>query len=230
MSRNIFTPAELAGRTALPPGTIEKWVELKMIRPAGFTDDRRPLFSEVTLERIGYIRRLEELGYGPEDIQRIIRKVGLPRDRSGPKEGPEPNKYLTVGSLAEQSGVSPRTVKHWEDKGIIEPDHRSEGGFRLYDQGYVFICKLIQDLQLFGYSLEEIKVISNYFRDFLALQKDPRSFSKTETSAKIDRMLTEIQALFAKMDVFKKGIDRWEDLLKKKKKEVLSLKDKNRKR
>ncbi len=230
MSRDIFTLQELTGKTSVSPRTVEEWVKLKMVHPSGFTDDRQPLFSEAALERIGHIRKLEELGYGQDDIQRIVRKVGLPRERTGRKEKREQAKYLTVGSLAEQSGVSPRTIKHWEDKGIIEPDRRSEGGFRLYAQGYIFLCKLIQDLQLFGCSLEEIKTISNYFRDFLAIQKDPRSFSKAETAAKLSKMLTEIQAFFAKMDLFQKGIDRWEDLLKKKKKEILSLKDKNQKR
>jgi DNA-binding transcriptional MerR regulator len=230
MSRDIFTLQELTAKSGVAPRTIEKWFELKMIHPSGLTDDHRPLFSESAVERIEHIRKLEDLGYEAEDIQRIIRKVGLPQERRSPRESREPNKYLTVGSLAEQSGVSPRTLKHWEDKGIIEPDRRSEGGFRLYDQGYVFICKLIQDLQLFGYRLEEIKTISNYFRDFLSLQKDLRSFSKAETSAKLDRMLAEIQAVFAKMGLFQKGIDRWKDLLKKKKKEILNLRDKNRKR
>jgi hypothetical protein len=40
-------------------------------------------------------------------------------------------------------------------------------------------------------------------------------------------MLAEIKDLFGKMVLFKAGIQRWEDLLKKKRKEILSLKDKN---
>ena len=43
-------------------------------------------------------------------------------------------------------------------------------------------------------------------------------------------MLGEIKILFGKMDLFKEGIRRWEELLKKKRKEILSLKDKNLKR
>jgi len=230
MDKSILTLAELAAKSEMHPNAVQEWVKLKLFSPSGFTDDHAPLFSEAALERTAHIRKLEDLGYGLEDIQRIIKKVGLPKEKPGTKDRRDPRKYLTVGNLAEQSGVSPRTIKHWEDKGIIEPDSRSEGGFRLYSQAYVYLCKLIRDLQLFGYSLEEIKIISGYFRDFLAMQTSLESFPAAETSAKLDKMLGEIKILFGKMDLFKEGIRRWEELLKKKRKEILSLKDKNLKR
>jgi len=230
MTKDILTLKELAAKAALPPRTVEEWVKLKLVRPSGFTEDREPLFSENAVERIARLRQLGELGYGPDDLLRIVKKVGLPRDRHKDKDkGPEA-RYLTVGSLAEKSGVSPRTIKHWEDKGIIEPDRRSEGGFRLYSQIYVYLCKLIQDLQLFGYTLEEIKTFSGYFKDFLAIQKDIKAFSKSETQTKLNTMLEEIQTLIDKMRLFREGIDRWEGLLKKKKREILGLKDKSHKR
>ncbi len=65
---------------------------------------------------------------------------------------------------------------------------RSEGGFRLYSKGYVHLCKLIQDLQLFGYTLEEIKAISDYFRDFLAFQERLEAFDKDEVAPKLEAM------------------------------------------
>ena len=107
---------------------------------------------------------------------------------------------------------------------------RTEGGFRLYSGAYVYLCELVRDLQLFGYSLEEIKEISDYFRYFLALQENPDEFPKAEVSGKLDAMLTEIKVLFEKMGLLQKGIKRWEELLKKKRKEILELKNKNQKR
>ena len=142
----------------------------------------------------------------------------------------ESTSYLTVGDLAERVGLSPRTIKHWEDKGIIEPDMRSEGGFRLYSGVYVYLCELIRDLQLFGYTLEEIKAISDDVRALMAIQDDIDALPKAEVDAKLGAMLRAVQALFDKMDMLKGGIDRWEDLLKKKKKDIHALKAKNQKR
>jgi DNA-binding transcriptional MerR regulator len=230
MNKNVFTKDDLLRRTDVSEEVLVRWTKEKLIKPAGFTDDKTPLFSEETLARLENILKLKELGYGLEEIQKIIKKIGLPRAKANRANNNGLDQFLTVGSLAEKAGVSPRTIKHWEDKGIIEPDMRSEGGFRLYSKIYVYLCKLIQDLQLFGYTLEEIKVISDYSRDFLALQERLESFDKAAATSKLEAMLEGIQALFEKMKLFREGMERWENLMKKKKKEILTLKAKNQKR
>lgn len=230
MNKNVFTRNDLLRRTGVSEEVLVRWTKEKLVKPAGFTDDKTPLFSEETLARLENILKLKELGYGLEEIQKIIKKIGLPRTKGNRANNNGHDQFLTVGSLAEKAGVSPRTIKHWEDKGIIEPDMRSEGGFRLYSKIYIYFCKLIQDLQLFGYSLEEIKVISDYFRDFLALQELLESFDKAAATSKLEAMLESIQTLFDKMKLFREGMERWESLMKKKKKEILNLKVKNQKR
>ena len=107
---------------------------------------------------------------------------------------------------------------------------RSEGGFRLYADVYVYLCELIKDLQLFGYSLEEIKKISDYFRAFLAIKDNLEVYSKEDTETRLKEMLERIQVFDEKAGQLKQGIERWEDLLKKKKKEILNLRSRNRKR
>lgn len=138
--------------------------------------------------------------------------------------------YITISSLAEQVGVSARTIKHWEEKGIIESEMRSAGGFRLYSQIYVFMCKLVRDLQLFNYSLEEIKTISDYFREFLLISSDLNHYSKKEVQIRLEDMGSAITQLYSKMNLLKEGIARWEGLLKTKQKEIQTLKTKNTKR
>jgi DNA-binding transcriptional MerR regulator len=230
MNKNIFTREEFLAQYNIREASFREWEMAKLIKPAGYTDGKIPLYAEETGERTGAIQRLAELGYEIEEIQKILRKVGLPKKIEKKRNPEESTSYLTVGDLAERVGLSPRTIKHWEDKGIIEPDMRSEGGFRLYSGVYVYLCELIRDLQLFGYSLGEIKEISDYFRYFLAVQENPNAFPKAEVSSKLDAMLTEIKVLFDKMGLLQKGIKRWEDLMKKKRKEILDLKNKSQKR
>jgi len=176
-----------------------------------------------------HIRKLSELGYDLENIRRIVKKIGLPVKQNGPRKGRD-DSFLTVGHLAERSGVSPRTIKYWEDRGIIEPDMRTEGGFRLYERSYVFLCQLIQDLQLFGYSLEEIKAVSDDVRAFMAIKADLASFPGSEVEAKLEGMLTAVQSLVERIGQLKAGIGRWEDIIKKTRKDVLNLRQKNKKR
>ena len=140
MNQGILTSKDLAQKAGLPEVTIAGWIKDKLLRPAGFADDQTPLFPVAIVDRVVQIQKLADLGYRPEEIQKIIKKVGLPQDHDGRKQVAEKDRFLTVGNLAERSGVSPRTIKHWEDKGIIEPDMRTEGGFRLYSGSYIFIC------------------------------------------------------------------------------------------
>ncbi len=230
MNKSAFGRDEFLARFGIAEVDFRQWEKLKLVRPVGFTDDKVPLYAEETAARVKHIQRLAELGYGCEEIEKILKKVGLPKGTEKKRKPDAPDQYLTVGNLAERVGVSPRTIKHWEDKGIIEPDMRSEGGFRLYSGVFVYLCELIRDLQLFGYTLEEIKAASDQFRYFLAVQDNLEAHPKAEVAARLDAMLADIRVLFDKMNLLEKGIKRWRDLLKKKRKEILDLKKKNQKR
>ncbi|NBC28391.1 MAG: MerR family transcriptional regulator [Spirochaetes bacterium] len=227
--RTVFTEAELAERTGVGPEALRSWVESGLIQADGKASTGVSFFSEKMIDRVGHIRGLIDMGYAEEDVGKILRKVGLPQQgRSGAKSDAE--HLLTVGALSESVGVSPRTIKHWEDKGIIEADARSEGGFRLYKEHYVYLCHLIQDLQLFGYSLDQIKEISDYFRDFMILKDDLSHYNPDQAARRLEGMLSEIDRLFQTTSKLRSGIDRWEKLLNKHKKLIADLKRNNDKR
>ena len=231
MKINLFNIDELSQASGIAPEKLLEWTGAGILSTEGFTGDSAPAFGGGSLETVRKISTLLELGYDLEEIKKIVRKVGLPSEKGQDKSSPKGKEnFLTVGALAESSGISPRTIKHWEEKGIIEPDLRSQGGFRLYRDYYVFFCNLIRDLQLFGYSLDEIKTISDYFRDFITLRDKPEQYSPIETESRLAAMDDEITKLFSKTEQLRNGIKRWEDLLKKQKKQMNVIKDRNRKR
>ncbi len=230
MSKDVLTLEDLARRTGTACDTLAEWAKAKLLKPAGFTDGKAPLFAAGSVDRVGHLRRLAGLGYGTEEILKIIRKVGWPRDGRQAVQPPEKGRFLTVGSLAERSGTSPRTIKHWEDKGIIGPEMRTEGGFRLYPESYVLVCKLIRDLQLFGYTLEDVKAVSDGARALLAIEEDLEAFPPDEVETRLVSLLEAVGALFGRMKLIREGLERWEDLAKKKRKDILALQARNRKR
>lgn len=230
MKKTIYSQADFIKQAGITEKILDEWMEAKLLKPDGLTDERTPFFTSFSLDKARHIQKLLELGYKAEDIHKIIKKVGIPRHRVEDRKQSKIQEFLTVGDLAERVGVSPRAIKHWEEKGIIEPDMRSEGGFRLYADVYVYFCELIKDLQLFGYSLEEIKEISDLFRAFLSIKDDLDAKSKEETEAKLEEMLDRIRIFDGKAAQMKRGIERWDDLLRKKKKEIITLRTRNRKR
>ncbi len=230
MKKSVMLRDELMKRTDATNEFITQIEAVKVIKPMGLTDEKIPFYREETVDQVNYIKKMTDLGYSMEEIQKVIKKVGFPKNLSVPESKSIAVKHLTVGDLAEKVGVSPRTLKHWEEKGIIEADMRSSGGFRLYSEVYVYLCNLIKDLQLFGYSLEQIKDISEHFRDFLVMEKNIEIYPPKVTGKKLDVMSEEIRMLKERMKLLKNGIGRWEELVNKKVKEIGVLKKKNEKR
>ena len=63
-----------------------------------------------------------------------------------------------IGEVAERTGVTQRTLRFYEERGLISPTDRLEGGFRLYSRHDIERVALIKKLQeLLGLSLAEIK-------------------------------------------------------------------------
>lgn len=62
-----------------------------------------------------------------------------------------------VGELAKRTGVSVRTLHHYDEIGLLSPSHRSESGYRLYTGTDVRRLQQILSLRTLGFSLEGIK-------------------------------------------------------------------------
>lgn len=66
--------------------------------------------------------------------------------------------YLQIGEVAERTGVTQRTLRFYEEKGLLKPPSRLDGGFRLYSEDDVLRVEQIKRLQsLLGFTLAEIK-------------------------------------------------------------------------
>ena len=67
-------------------------------------------------------------------------------------------KFMQIGEVAERTGVTQRALRFYEEKGLLKPPQRLDGGFRLYSEEDVQRVELIKKLQtLLGFSLAEIK-------------------------------------------------------------------------
>ena len=72
------------------------------------------------------------------------------------KNSDEPT--LQIGEVAERTGVTQRTLRFYEEKGLLKPPSRMDGGFRLYSEEDVKRVDKIRRLQeLLGVSLADIK-------------------------------------------------------------------------
>ncbi|HGL4261975.1 MerR family transcriptional regulator [Burkholderia dolosa] len=68
---------------------------------------------------------------------------------------PPSPELLTVSDAASRLGVTPRTLKYYEERGLVTPS-RSEGRYRLYDEADLERFSRILRLRALGFSLHGI--------------------------------------------------------------------------
>jgi DNA-binding transcriptional MerR regulator len=66
-------------------------------------------------------------------------------------------RHMQIGEAAERVGLSIRTIRHYEDAGLVVPSARSEGGFRLYTEPDLDRLRVIKRMKPLGFTLEEMR-------------------------------------------------------------------------
>lgn len=74
-----------------------------------------------------------------------------------PPTGPIPDGPLLIGDVAELTGLSLRSIRHYEEMGLAVADSRTTGGFRVFGAEAVERLRLVMMLRLMGMSLEDIQ-------------------------------------------------------------------------
>ena len=64
---------------------------------------------------------------------------------------------MQIGEAAERTGLSLRTIRHYEEIGLVMPSARSKGGFRLYTETDVERLMVIRRMKPLDFSLEEMR-------------------------------------------------------------------------
>ncbi|MEV6560860.1 MerR family transcriptional regulator [Nocardia sp. NPDC051756] len=65
--------------------------------------------------------------------------------------------YLQIGQVAERTELSLKTIRHYDEFGLVQPSARSAGGFRLYTEADVSRLLVIRRMKPLGFSLAEMK-------------------------------------------------------------------------
>jgi DNA-binding transcriptional MerR regulator len=87
---------------------------------------------------------------------------------------------MQIGEVAERTELSLRTIRYYEEVGLVVPGARSQGGFRLYTEPDIGRLLLIKRMKPLGFQLEEM-------RDLLAiLDPAPGSPHVEDPAARLD--------------------------------------------
>lgn len=109
---------------------------------------------------------------------------------------------MQIGDVAERTGLSLRTIRHYEDVGLLPEAQRSPGGFRLYGEAAVSRLLLIKQMKPLDFSLEEMRDLIEV-RDRLAA---PRLSARTRASL-LERLATYQSLVEHKLATLREKVD-----------------------
>jgi DNA-binding transcriptional MerR regulator len=102
--------------------------------------------------------------------------------------------YLQIGEVAERTGVTQRTLRFYEEKGLLKAPSRMEGGFRLYSEEDVRRVEQIRRLQsLLGFSLAEIKEMVEAEEELEQLREEARNSASDAEQGRRSRLQRAIE-------------------------------------
>jgi DNA-binding transcriptional MerR regulator len=64
--------------------------------------------------------------------------------------------HMQIGEVAERTGLSLRTIRYYEEVGLVVSSARSQGGFRLYTEPDVVRLDLVKRMKPLGFQLDEM--------------------------------------------------------------------------
>ena len=64
---------------------------------------------------------------------------------------------IRIGELARQLGTTPKTLRFYEQIGLLGPAHRNESAYRLYDDGAVETARLVIGLRHLELTIPELQ-------------------------------------------------------------------------
>ncbi|WP_338682460.1 MerR family transcriptional regulator [Streptomyces acidiscabies] len=69
------------------------------------------------------------------------------------------SEHMQIGEVAARTELSLRTIRTYEDAGLVTPSARSQGGFRLYTESDVARLMVIRRMAPLGFTLDETRAL-----------------------------------------------------------------------
>lgn len=64
---------------------------------------------------------------------------------------------MRIGEVATRTELSLRTIRHYEETGLVTPSARSQGGFRLYTESDVARLMVVRRMKPLGFTLDQMR-------------------------------------------------------------------------
>lgn len=100
---------------------------------------------------------------------------------------------MNIGDVAARSGLPPKTIRYYEDIGLVTPQ-RAENGYRSFRESDLHKLTFLGHARSLGFSIEDCRALLALYEDESRASGDVKRIAK-EHLARIDRKLSELNAM-----------------------------------
>lgn len=102
---------------------------------------------------------------------------------------------MNIGQAAEKSGLPAKTIRYYEDIGLITPD-RSGNGYRDFSETHIHKLTFLHRSRNLGFSIDDCRTLLSLYEDKNRASGEVRAVAKDHISA-IELKIAELQSMQA---------------------------------
>lgn len=98
---------------------------------------------------------------------------------------------MTIGQASASSGVPPKTIRFYEELGLVKPAERFANRYRAYDESNIQTLRFIRRARDLGFSLQEIDKLLALYRNRRRASEDVKRLALAHV-AELDHKIAEL--------------------------------------
>src|SRR3546814_3342237 len=101
---------------------------------------------------------------------------------------------MNIGTVAEKSGVPPKTIRYYESIGLIPSADRRANGYRTYSEIDMYTLNFIKRARSLGFSVDEVRDLLDLWRDKRRSSAKVKALTSEHLKA-LDRKIAELKSI-----------------------------------
>jgi DNA-binding transcriptional MerR regulator len=124
------------------------------------------------------------------------------------------DEYMQISDLAKALHITTRTIRLYEQMGLVEPPKRTEGGIRVYEKDDIKRFKFVLKVKALGLSLQEMKELADiYSQEQLPEKIMPRLVELLNSHLDtIRKRVAQLQSLEKDINAYKQRLREYYNL------------------
>ncbi|MGY1716365.1 MerR family transcriptional regulator [Geodermatophilus sp. SYSU D01106] len=118
-------------------------------------------------------------------------------------------RLMRIGELAERTGLSLPTIRHYDETGLLSPSARTAGNFRLYSEADYEKLMVIRRMKPLGFTVEQMRQL------LVAVEglRTPEEHTGAERAQLVERLRGFIADATERRDRLQRNLDRADEFI-----------------